>query len=217
MIVHFTPYSFFNAYILIIVNDFQTPVEFVFTFLFYICESESVCCSVVSDSLGPHGLQLHGKNTGVGNHSFLHGFFPTKGLKPGMKILFRLSHQGSQSILLCACQVASIFSCVRIFVILWTVDRQTSLPWDSPGKNTGVGCHALLQEIFLTQGSNPSLLCLIGRPVLYHQHLFCLHPVFKYQGTHQVLNLSIGFVVYSYHLYSNIWEHKNYLNFCCFW
>ena len=31
-------------------------------------------------------------------------------------------------------------------------------PWDSPGKNTGVGCHALLQGIFPTQGSNPSLL-----------------------------------------------------------
>ena len=29
-------------------------------------------------------------------------------------------------------------------------------PWDSPGKNTGMGCHALLQGIFLTQGSNPS-------------------------------------------------------------
>ena len=27
--------------------------------------------------------------------------------------------------------------------------------WDSPSKNTGVGCHALLQGIFLTQGSNP--------------------------------------------------------------
>ena len=27
-------------------------------------------------------------------------------------------------------------------------------PGDSPGKNTGVGCHALLQGIFLTQGSN---------------------------------------------------------------
>ena len=26
---------------------------------------------------------------------------------------------------------------------------------DSPGKNTGVGCHALLQGIFSTQGSNP--------------------------------------------------------------
>ena len=27
-----------------------------------------------------------------------------------------------------------------------------------PGKNTGVGCHALLQGIFLTQGSNSSFL-----------------------------------------------------------
>ena len=34
-------------------------------------------------------------------------------------------------------------------------------PWDSPGKNTGVGCHFLLQGIFLTQGSNPSLLHLL--------------------------------------------------------
>ena len=30
-------------------------------------------------------------------------------------------------------------------------------PWDSPGKNTGVGCHFLLQEIFPTQGSNPGI------------------------------------------------------------
>ena len=31
-------------------------------------------------------------------------------------------------------------------------------PWDFPGKNTGVGCHFLLQEIFPTQGLNPGLL-----------------------------------------------------------
>ena len=31
-------------------------------------------------------------------------------------------------------------------------------PWDFPGKNTGVGCHFLLQGIFLTRGSNPCLL-----------------------------------------------------------
>ena len=38
-------------------------------------------------------------------------------------------------------------------------------PWDSPGKNTGVGCHSLLQRIFPTQGSNPGLLhC---RQILY--------------------------------------------------
>ena len=39
-----------------------------------------------------------------------------------------------------------------------------SSSWDSPGKNTGVGCHALLQGIFLTQGSN---LCFF--PLLYWQ------------------------------------------------
>ena len=32
-----------------------------------------------------------------------------------------------------------------------------SVHGDSPGKNTGVGCHALLQGIFLTQGLNPGL------------------------------------------------------------
>ena len=31
-------------------------------------------------------------------------------------------------------------------------------PQDSPGKNTGVGSHSFLQEIFLTQGSNLGLL-----------------------------------------------------------
>ena len=34
-------------------------------------------------------------------------------------------------------------------------------PWDSLGKNTGVGCHAFLQGIFLTQGLNSHLLCLL--------------------------------------------------------
>ena len=31
-------------------------------------------------------------------------------------------------------------------------------PWNSPGKNTGVSCHSPLQQIFLTQGLNLSLL-----------------------------------------------------------
>ena len=30
--------------------------------------------------------------------------------------------------------------------------------WNSPGKNTGMCSHSLLQEIFLTQESNPGLL-----------------------------------------------------------
>ena len=39
-------------------------------------------------------------------------------------------------------------------------------PWNFPGKNTGVGCHFLLQGIFPSQGSNPHLL--LGRQILYH-------------------------------------------------
>ena len=34
-------------------------------------------------------------------------------------------------------------------------------PWDSPGKDTGVGCHALLQGIFPARGLNLCLLCLL--------------------------------------------------------
>ena len=44
-----------------------------------------------------------------------------------------------------------------------TSDSETlgsSIHGDSPGKNTGVGCHALLQGIFPTQGSNPGSLAL---------------------------------------------------------
>ena len=59
----------------------------------------------------------------------------------------------------CACCtpecMLSPFSHVRLFVTLWTVEPTRLLcPWDSPGKETRVGCHALLQGVFLTQGSN---------------------------------------------------------------
>ena len=40
-------------------------------------------------------------------------------------------------------------------------------PWDSPGKNTEVSCHLLLQGIFPTQGSKPGLLH-------WRQILYCL-------------------------------------------
>ena len=59
---------------------------------------------------------------------------------------------------------------------LWPHGLYTRLlwPWNSPGKNTGVDCHSLLQEIFPTQGLNPGLLhhrkilyCLSYREVLF--------------------------------------------------
>ena len=59
--------------------------------------------------------------------------------------------------------VLSHFSPVQFFAILWTIAPPPRLlcPWDSPGKNPGVGCHALLQGIFPTQGSNLHLLRLL--------------------------------------------------------
>ena len=41
---------------------------------------------------------------------------------------------------------------------LRTVAISLLSPWNSLGKNTGVGYHSLLQGIFQTQGSNPHLL-----------------------------------------------------------
>ena len=57
--------------------------------------------------------------------------------------------------------VPSRFSRVQLFVTLWAVAHEAPLFWDSAGKNIEVGCHALLQEIFLTQGLNPHLLHLL--------------------------------------------------------
>ena len=59
----------------------------------------------------------------------------------------------------------SCFSRVQLFVTLWTAARQAPLPMGFSGKNTGVGCHALLQGIFLTQELNwhpLHLLALVG-------------------------------------------------------
>ena len=51
--------------------------------------------------------------------------------------------------------------------------------WDSPGKNTGVGCHFFFQGIFLIQGSNPCLLCLLQwqADILPLSHLGSLTPL----------------------------------------
>ena len=49
-----------------------------------------------------------------------------------------------------------VLSHVRLFATPWTA--RLPCPWDSPGNDTGVGCHFLFQGIFLTQGSNPNLL-----------------------------------------------------------
>ena len=54
------------------------------------------------------------------------------------------------------------FSCAQLFVTHCGLQAiSLRCPWDSPGKNTGVDCHALLQGIFLTKGMSLRLLCLL--------------------------------------------------------
>ena len=67
--------------------------------------------------------------------------------------------------MLCVC----VWACARMPSIVSDSLRSHGLqparllcPWDSLGQNTGVGCHFLLQGIFLTQRLNPGLLCLLN-------------------------------------------------------
>ena len=65
--------------------------------------------------------------------------------------------------------VLSHFGPIRLFVnIMDCSSPGFSVCGDSSGKKAGVGCHALLQEIFLTQGSNNvTYVSCIGSWVLY--------------------------------------------------
>ena len=70
--------------------------------IIYIYKSES--CSVMSDSLPPHGLQpagSSGKNTAVGSLSLLQGIFPTQSsnsrLLHDRQIPYHLNHLGNWS------------------------------------------------------------------------------------------------------------------------
>ena len=63
----------------------------------------------------------------------------------------------TQAELLLKVKLKVLVSHVRLFATPWTVAHQALCPWNPPGKNPGVGCHDLLQGIFLTQGLNPGL------------------------------------------------------------
>ena len=66
-------------------------------------------------------------------------------------------------------------SCVRLFETPRTAGRQASLSMGCLGKNTGVGCHVLLQGIFPTQGLNSHLL----RPLHWQMDSLLLMPAGK--------------------------------------
>ena len=56
---------------------------------------------------------------------------------------------------------ACMLSRVPLFATHGLQPSRLLCPWDFPGENTGVGCHFLVQRIFLAQGSNLPLLSLL--------------------------------------------------------
>ena len=75
-----------------------------------------------------------------------------------------------------ACLVTSV---VSDSVTLYPVAGQAPLSMDSLGKNTEVGCHFLLQGIFLTQGLNPCPLCLLHWQVQFFFFFFTTSTICK--------------------------------------
>ena len=112
-----------------------------------------------------------GKNTGVGCH-FLLQCMKVKSVSevsqscPTLRDLMDCSLPGSSVHAVFQARglewvplpsLLSCFSHAQFFVTPWTT--RILCPWDSPGKNTRVGCHALLQGLFLTRALNLGLLC----------------------------------------------------------
>jgi len=139
--------------------------------------NSTVLCSVasvISDSLQPHGpwptrllcpWDFPGKNTGVGCHALLQGIFLTQVSNPHLLCLlhFRQISYCWGTGELKEKQKVKLLSCVRLFTTPWTIAYQAlSVRGIFPVKNTRVGCHFLLQEVFLTQGLNPGL-CIVDR------------------------------------------------------
>ena len=66
----------------------------------------------------------------------------------------------------CVVLCVSVTKSCPTLAIPWTVTTRLLCPWDSPGKNTRVGCHFFLQGIFPAQRLKLNLL--LGCQILYH-------------------------------------------------
>ena len=100
------------------------------------------------------------------------GDLPNPGIKPGSPTLQADSLPAELS------GKPKVRECVSCSVVSHFLQPHGLQParllclWDSPGKNTGAGCHFLLQRIFPTQGSNLGLPLRHWQQILYHQY----HP-----------------------------------------
>ena len=92
--------------------------------------------------------------------------------------------------LTCCCQVASVVS-----DSVWPYRQQPTRllhPWESPGKNTGVGCHFLLQRMKVKSESEVAQSCLtLSNP------MDCRPPGSSIHGIFQARVLEWGAIAFS--------------------
>ena len=111
----------------------------------------------------------------MGCHFLLQGIFLTQG--SSLSPLCLLHWQAGSLSLAPPVPCLAAQSCLTLCDPMDCSPPGSSVDGDSPGKNTGVGCHALLQGIFPTQGSNWGLMhC---RQILYQ---------LSYPGCQEALN-----------------------------
>ena len=107
-------------------------------------------------------MDFPGENTGVGYHFLFPEDLPDPGIKPespALQVDALPSTPPGKTSLCCYCQVTSVSDSVRPH------------PWDSPGKNTGVGCHVLLQCMKVKSKSEVAQPCptLVTPWIIAHQ------------------------------------------------
>ena len=151
----------------------------------------------MSNSLWPHGLyslpgsSVHGdspgKNTRVGCHALLQGIFLTQGFNPCLLCILYwqegslpLTAPGKPHKCQCCycCYVASVVS-----DSVWPHRRQPTRlphPWDSPAKNTAVGCHFLLWCMKVKSESEVARSCPTLRdPMAFSLQGSSIHGIFQ--------------------------------------
>ena len=148
----------------------------------YLTLCDHMDCSPPGSSV--HGI-LQARITGVGCHALLQGIFLTQGSNPCLLHWqvgsLPLSHLGITIYRLAAAK--SLQSCPTLQPHRWQSTRLPR-PWESPGKNIGMGCHFLFQCMKMESESEFTQLC----PTL-HDPMECSPPGSSVPGILQARTL----------------------------
>ena len=105
-------------------------------------------------------------------------------------------------LLLCVSVCLHSLTCVKLLATPWTIAHQAPLSMKFPGKKPGVGCHFLLQGLFLTQGVS----C-IGRQILYYCSTWEAPILLLHHGAEDVY--MCGVMIKTYYLPSTMANNED--------